>query len=225
MFLESTLLHPVWWSLGWSLSLKTAYVHISILDSTIILDLYHVCLSIAVSRYANFAFISSMFWMVPGEAWDVLCAKSLHFWNIPGEDLINQTVSTFLFVYLFISLSWECTFLVRLIWLLPGLSHQYSKGSTVVMLLYHWYHVPLLTGLVPCSGRGDNVQTTLMFVSLRIHPMCKLPCAFLNKHGIVFTCSHALPVSFSCVYVIFPLRWALVICHGWVSVGAQHPCE
>ena len=137
MFLESTLLHPVWWSLGWSLSLKTAYVHISILDSTIILDLYHVCLSIAVSRYANFAFISSMFWMVPGEAWDVLCAKSLHFWNIPGEDLINQTVSTFLFVYLFISLSWECTFLVRLIWLLPGLSHQYSKVSTVVMLLYH----------------------------------------------------------------------------------------
>lgn len=180
MFLESTLLHSVWWSLGWSLSLKTAYVHISMLDSKIILDLYHVCLSIALSRYANFAFISSMFWMVPQEVWGVLCAKSLHFWNIPGEDLINQTVSTSFF-YLFISLSWECTFLVMLIWLLPSLSHQYSKLSTVVMLLYHWYHVQLLThGLVPCSCRGDNVLTTSMFMSLRIQPNVQIAMCFLR---------------------------------------------
>ena len=45
-----------------------------------------------------------------------------------------------------------------------------------------------------------------MFVSLRIHPMCPLSCAFIKKHGIVFTCSYPLPVSFSCVYFVnFPL--------------------
>ena len=45
-----------------------------------------------------------------------------------------------------------------------------------------------------------------MFVSLRIHPVCKLSCAFLKKHIIVFTCSYPLPVSFPCVYLsFFPL--------------------
>ena len=45
-----------------------------------------------------------------------------------------------------------------------------------------------------------------MFVSLRIHPVCKLSCAFLKKHIIVFTCSYPLPVSFPCVSLsFFPL--------------------
>ena len=120
VILESTPFHLVWWPLDLSLSVKTAYIHISILDSKFILDLYCIYLSIALSRYAIFAFVASVFWMVPRDlVWGVWCLNSVHFWNIPGEDLIYNTVSTSLFIYLFSFLSWKCTFLVMHIVALP----------------------------------------------------------------------------------------------------------
>lgn len=63
MFLE-LLLHSVWWSLDFSLSLKMAYFQISILDSKFIPDLYHTSLSIPLSRYMISTVIFLMFWMV-----------------------------------------------------------------------------------------------------------------------------------------------------------------
>lgn len=61
MLLELTLFHSVKWSLDLSLSVKMAYIHISILDSKFIPDLYHISLSIPLSRYAIFTFASLMF--------------------------------------------------------------------------------------------------------------------------------------------------------------------
>lgn len=61
MLLELTLFHSVKWSLDLSLSVKMAYIHISILDSKFILDLYHISLSIPLSRCAIFTFASLMF--------------------------------------------------------------------------------------------------------------------------------------------------------------------
>ena len=109
MCLESTLLRSVWWFLDWSLSVKTASFQMSMLDLKFILDLYHISLSIPLSRQAMYIFISLMLWMVP---WVLVCCvwclKSVHFWTIAGEDLIYHTVSTSLFVFL----PWHCTFLI-----------------------------------------------------------------------------------------------------------------
>ena len=58
-----------------------------------------------------------------------------------------------------------------------------------------------------------------MFVSLRSHHMCKLSCVFLKEHGIVFTCSYPLSVSFPYVYFIFPL------CEPWQFVKGGYLLE
>ena len=109
----------------------------------------------------------------------------------------------YLFNYLFMYLSWECTFLVMLIVALTRSipSVPYCVHCTNVTL-------PLMPGPAFSSGLFHAQAEVIMSLQLaclhlRIHPVCKLSCVFLKKHVIVFTCSYPLPVSFPCVYLSF----------------------
>ena len=151
-----------------------------------------------------------MFWMVlRDQVWGVWCAKSAHFWNIPREGLTYHTAST----SLFISLSWECTFLVMLIWDLPGPCHQYPKSSTVVISLYHWLHFQLLTVAFFHAQAKVIMSTQFCCLYLLEFTQC-VNCHELFKINIEL----CLPAQIffllaSPVFTFFsPPMWALVIC-------------
>ena len=127
-----------------------------------------------------------------------------------GSDL---SYCLYLFIYLFISLSWECTFLVMLIWDLPGPCHQYPKSSTVVISLYHWLHVQLLTVAFFHAQAEVIMSTYLCCLYLLEFTQC-VNCHELFKINIEL----CLPAQIffllaSPVFTFFsPPMWALVIC-------------
>ena len=132
----------------------------------------------------------------------------------------------YLFISLFISLSWQCTFLVMLMWDLPGPCHQYPKSSTVVISLYHWSHVQLLTVAFFHAQAEVIMSTQLWCLYLLEFTQCANCHVLFNINMELCLPAHIFFLLASPVFTFFsPPMWALVICYGWVSVGAQHPCE